>query len=203
MHPWSGPRVLGWRLCFGLDCAQSTTFAVRWHHETGGAADKDRHRHQGLCSRCCYCMEQTTSWHSNLNVHGSDITQKLKTFYASWRIWGLFILRGRNWLIIIIIIIKRRRMSPRSTRQTGSQRRLGGNARSFPSRFYWLFLGKNVSASVHVQPSIVKSWIVVVLSWEGTSFSQLILYCYCCIVSCGSLVSSRNVYCSIVLISIV
>jgi len=27
-----------------------------------------------------------------------------KLFYASRRIWGLFILRGRNWLIIIIII---------------------------------------------------------------------------------------------------
>ena len=85
--------------------AQSTTFAVRWHHETGGAADKDHHWHQGLCSRCCNCMEQTTSWHSNLNVHGWDIRQKLKTFYASQRIWGLFILRSRNWLVIIIIII--------------------------------------------------------------------------------------------------
>ena len=33
--------------------------------------------------------------------------QKLKTFYASRRIWGFFfILRGRNWLIIIIIRIR-------------------------------------------------------------------------------------------------
>ena len=31
--------------------------------------------------------------------------QKLKTFYASGRISGFFILRSRNWLIIIIIII--------------------------------------------------------------------------------------------------
>ena len=84
---------------------QSTTFAVRWHHETGGAADKDRHRHQGLCSRCCYCMEQITSWHSNFYVHGSDICTETENFYASRRIWGFFILRGRNWLIIIIIII--------------------------------------------------------------------------------------------------
>jgi len=29
----------------------------------------------------------------------------------------------------------RRRMAPRSTRQTGSQRKLGGNARSFLSRY--------------------------------------------------------------------
>ena len=32
------------------------------------------------------------------------IAQKLKTFYASRRIWGFFILHRRNWLIIIIII---------------------------------------------------------------------------------------------------
>ena len=68
------------------DCVLASTvrsrrhFAVRWHHETGGAADKDRHRHQGLCSRCCYCMEQTTSWHSNLYVHGADICTKTENF---------------------------------------------------------------------------------------------------------------------------
>jgi len=106
MHPWSGPTVLGRRLCFGLDCAQSTTFAVRWYHETGGAGDKDRHRHQGLCSRCCYCMEQTTSWHSNLYVHCSDICTETENFLCQpAHIWEcfFFILRGRNWLIIIII----------------------------------------------------------------------------------------------------
>ena len=105
MHPWSGPTVPGRWLCFGLDCAQSTTFAVRWHHETGGAAYKDRHLHWGLCSRCCYCMEQTTSWHSNFYVHGSDICTETENFLcqpAHLRIF--FILRRRNWLIIIIII---------------------------------------------------------------------------------------------------
>ena len=48
------------------DCVLASTVRSRRQlrsadHETGGAADKDRHRHQGLCSRCCYCMEQTTS----------------------------------------------------------------------------------------------------------------------------------------------
>ena len=49
------------------DCVLASTDDIcgpltpRKHQETAGAADKDRHRHQGLCSRCCYCMEQTTS----------------------------------------------------------------------------------------------------------------------------------------------
>ena len=108
MRPCSGPTVLGRWLCFGLDCAQSTTFVVRWHHETGGAADEDRHRHQGLCSCCCYCMEQTTNWHSNLYVHCAVQTfaQKLKTFYASRRVWGfLFCAVEIDSLLLLLLLL--------------------------------------------------------------------------------------------------
>jgi len=47
-------------------------------------------------------------------------------------------------MVQALMSLIRRRMSPRSTRQTGSQRGLGGNARSFPSRCYWVSLGKRI-----------------------------------------------------------
>ena len=42
-----------------------------------------------------------------------------------------------QWCAVVqaLVSLFRRRMAPRSTRQTGSQRRLGGNARSFLSRY--------------------------------------------------------------------
>jgi len=53
----------------------------------------------------------------------------------------------RRWTGVSVI---RRRMSPRSTRQTGSQRRLGGNARSFLSRYIVVSLSLSLSLCVRV-----------------------------------------------------
>ena len=41
----------------------------------------------------------------------------------------------RRAIVRVLMSLLRRRMAPRSTRQTGSQRRLRGNARSFLSRY--------------------------------------------------------------------
>ena len=43
----------------------------------------------------------------------------------------------------------RRRMAPRSTRHTGSQRRLGGNARSFLSRYIVVSLVGGIAMGEH------------------------------------------------------
>jgi len=43
--------------------------------------------------------------------------QRLKTFYASSCIWGIFILRGRNWLIIIIIFAHQHKAAGVKTKQ--------------------------------------------------------------------------------------
>jgi len=51
------PTTVFWpRLC-AVDDICGPLSADTWNWWC--AADKDRHRHQGLCSRCCYCMEQT------------------------------------------------------------------------------------------------------------------------------------------------
>ena len=136
MHPWSGPTVLGRWLCFGLDCVQPTTFAVRWHHETGGAADKNRHRHHGLCSRCCYCMEQTTSRHSNIYVHGSDIcTKNWKLFmpagasedflFCAVEIDSLLLLLLLFWLLFVWLCSGVLPLLLRKFRVISSSRKLG------------------------------------------------------------------------------
>ena len=45
--------------------------------------DKDRHRHQGLCSRCCYCMEQTTDYQLTFEL----LRARFRHLHRNWKLF--------------------------------------------------------------------------------------------------------------------
>ena len=93
------------------DCVLASTVRSRRHLRSADTMKLVVQRTKTIIGTRAFAVAAATVWNRlPADIRTSTCTvqtfgQKLKTFYASRRIWGFFILRGRNWLIIIIIII--------------------------------------------------------------------------------------------------
>ena len=100
-----------WHQYLADDCVLASTVRSRWHLRSADTMKLVVQRSKTVIGTRAFAVAAATVWNRlPADIRTSTCTvqtfaQKLKTVYASRRIWGFFILHGRNWLIIIIIII--------------------------------------------------------------------------------------------------